>query len=91
LRDVDRATLPDREALARLLGLPPAVGPPDAEMDLAYCLVPCDETSNTVARFAVRFGRMGELEHMKVSYFRYAATLDFVAPVPLATVELRPR
>ena len=44
LRDVDRATLPDREALARLLGLPPAVGPPDAEMDLAYCLVPCDES-----------------------------------------------
>lgn len=88
LADLDRATLPDRDALRQLLGPPSAANPHDDEISYQYCLLPCDPRSAMVANLAFSFGTGGELRRARASYFRYLARVDLTAARPTATIEL---
>lgn len=89
LAEVDRSTLPGRDALRQLLGTPTAANPAGTELSYRYCLAPCGTDAPWVANLKFFFGADGDLLRAEASYFRYAATVDLGAARPVATVELR--
>jgi hypothetical protein len=88
LAALDRATLPNREALTRLLGPPPAAIAGSDEVAYRYCLAPCDANASMVASVKLAFGRDGALQRADASYFRYAVAVDLASSKATATVEL---
>lgn len=88
LTPVDRATLPDRDALRKLLGPPAGSLPRVDEIAYLYCLVPCEARPDAVASLRFSFGVDGELLHAEASYFRYSATVDLASSRPTATIGL---
>jgi hypothetical protein len=88
LTSLDKAMLPNRDALAPLLGTPTDAIARLGEMSYQYCLAPCDSTSSMVANLRFSFGKLGELHHVDASYFRYSAVIDLISARATATVEL---
>jgi hypothetical protein len=88
LTSLDKAMLPNRDALAPLLGTPTDAIARLGEMSYQYCLAPCDSTSSMVANLRFSFGKLGELHHVDASYFRYSAVIDLNSARATATVEL---
>jgi hypothetical protein len=88
LTAVDKAMLPNRDALARLLGAPTNAIARPGEVSYQYCLAPCDATSSMVANWSFSFGNQGELHRVDASYFRYSAVIDLVSARATATIEL---
>jgi hypothetical protein len=88
LASLDRATLPTRDALTKLLGKPTATIARSDEVSYQYCLAPCDATSSPVANLRFSFGQQGELHRADATYFRYSAVVDLTTFRPTATVEL---
>jgi len=88
LAPVDHATLPNRDALARLLG-PSTDAPPRVNSaSYQYCLVPCGVPVAMVANLKFAFGDDGVVDRVDASYFRYAVVVDLVASRAIATIEL---
>ncbi len=90
LSDVDKATLPNRDALRQLLGAPTAANPRNTDVSYQFCLAPCDSRSPMIASLGFSFGISGELQRAQAGYFRYSAVVDLAAPRPTATIELHP-
>jgi hypothetical protein len=88
LTSLDKAMLPDRDALARLLGTPTNAIARSGETSYRYCLAPCESRSSMVANLSFSFGNLGELRHVDASYFRYSAVIDLVSAKATATIEL---
>ena len=88
LTDLDRSTLPNRDALRQLLGPPTAANPRHTEMSYQYCLAPCGASGAMVAKLGFNFGVDGELQRVQASYFRYSAVVDLTSAPPTATIEL---
>jgi hypothetical protein len=88
LTSIDRATLPTRDTLTRLLGAPLPPARPN-EVSYQYCLAPCTEKSPRVANLKFAFGNGGDLHRADATYFRYSAVVDLTSAKPTATVELR--
>jgi len=88
LTSIDRATLPTRDTLTRLLGAPLLPVRPN-EISYQYCLAPCAERSPRVANLKFAFGNDGDLHRADAAYFRYSAVVELTSSKPTATVELR--
>ncbi len=90
LGDVDRATLPHRDALSQLLGPPSSANAVHTELSYQYCLANCGASPSMVANLKFVFGVDGQLQRLQASYFRYLAEVDLASTKPTATIELRP-
>lgn len=89
LAAVDRATLPNRDALTRLLGTPTAAVARAGDIAYQYCLAPCKPDASMVANLKFSFGDDGELHRADGRYFRYAVMVDINAAKATATIELQ--
>lgn len=88
LASLDRSTLPARDDLTQLLGIPAVtIARPD-EISYQYCLAPCDSNSAMVAHLKFVFGDHGELRRADASYFRYLVAIDLISSKATATIEL---
>ena len=88
LADLDRATLPNRDALMQLLGMPTSAVARSNDISYQYCLAPCDSKSPMVANLKFAFGRVGELLRADANYFRYLVVIDLNSSKAIATIEL---
>lgn len=88
LASLDRSTLPTRDDLTQLLGIPTAAIARSDEISYQYCLAPCDSNSSMVANLKFSFGNRGELRRADMSYFRYFVVIDLISSKATASIEL---
>jgi hypothetical protein len=88
LASLDRSTLPTRDALTQLLGIPTAAIARSEEISYQYCLAPCDSNSSMVANLKFSFGDHGQLRRADASYFRYFVVIDLISSKATASIEL---
>ncbi len=88
LRSLDRSTLPNRDALTRLLGAPSGALVRAEVIWYRYCLAPCGAPDTLAADLRFSFDDEGNLKRADARYFRYSVVVDLDATHPLATVEL---
>ena len=88
LASLDRSTLPNRDTLTQLLGMPTAGIASSDESSYQYCLAPCDSKSSMVAKLKFSFGNYGELRRADASYFRYFVVVDLYSSKAIANIEL---
>ena len=89
LTAIDRAALPTRDALKRLLGPPSTASLHNQQITYQFCLAPCTSTPPMVADLRFSFSLAGELQRAEASYFRYAAVVDLASVTPTATIRLQ--